>query len=472
MEAGTDMTAATRPVLGLEARGAPRWACRLAVLLLTIGATLAIISTYRVFSQTYDEPAHLAAGMEWLSVGRYHYEAQHPPLARVLAAVGPYLRGVRTIGKINEMYEGDLLLGQGAEYRTRLALARFGELPFFLVLAAVVWLWGKRMLGEAGGALAVLFVVCNPNILAHAGLATTDIAPTAMVTAVLYAYSRWSASGEVRDALWVGLALGVAAVSKFSTIAFLGVALPIVIGMRIWMARRTSADSSHRLPAVDGVQWTRHAAIATVVAAFIIWATYRFSFGPMAAGGVSIPAPEFFRGLKEFLGHGAGGHAAFLLGMNSNDGWWYYFPVALAVKTPIPLLLFAIIGIAAAVRAVRVSRRAFTKAFGHRTRSGFGKTAFSRIVAVWGLIWLSIRVSAPVASFVSPSRLNASTGTAPAESARDTFGSSSCARVKRTAIGSSWVMTTIPVGSAARITFPASTRRTPVTPSIGAVIRA
>jgi len=42
------------------------------VLLLLAGIGVArIISTYQVFSQTTDEPAHLATGMEWLEQGTY-----------------------------------------------------------------------------------------------------------------------------------------------------------------------------------------------------------------------------------------------------------------------------------------------------------------------------------------------------------------------------------------------------------------
>jgi hypothetical protein len=50
-----------------------------------------VISTYTVFNHTIDEPDHLAAGMEWLPAGKYLYEDQHPPLARVMGALGPYL---------------------------------------------------------------------------------------------------------------------------------------------------------------------------------------------------------------------------------------------------------------------------------------------------------------------------------------------------------------------------------------------
>jgi hypothetical protein len=37
--------------------------------------------------------------------------------------------------------------------------------------------------------------------------------------------------------------------------------------------------------------------------------------------------------------HNATGHTAYLLGQVSKTGWWYFFPVALAVKTPIAFLL-------------------------------------------------------------------------------------------------------------------------------------
>jgi hypothetical protein len=43
--------------------------------------------------------------------------------------------------------------------------------------------------------------------------------------------------------------------------------------------------------------------------------------------------------------HNLAGHPAFLLGRISNTGWWYYFPIALAVKTPIPYLLLALAGL-------------------------------------------------------------------------------------------------------------------------------
>ena len=306
----------------------------------TLISALAIVGTYHVFSQTYDEPAHLASGIEYLSKGQYRYEAQHPPLARIMLALGPYARGVRTIGKINQFYEGQLLLGEGAEYRTRLALARLGELPFFILICLFTWLWGRRLLGEAGAALGVLFVATNPNLLAHAGLATTDIAPAAAMVAVLYMYALWRQQPTTKRAIILGMMLGLAAVTKFSVIAFLGVAL---VGAELWF----------RLPTL---RRPRSLGIIVLCTCVVVWSIYRFSFGPIGKTGVPVPAPEFFAGLAVFLSHGTGGHPAFLLGSHSMTGWWYYFPVAIAVKTPLPILVFALLGCMAVVKEMRADR--------------------------------------------------------------------------------------------------------------------
>ena len=61
-------------------------------------ASLTVASTWSVFSHTWDEPEHLAAGLSLLDRFRYQYDIQHPPLARLAMAVGPYLLGARSVG--------------------------------------------------------------------------------------------------------------------------------------------------------------------------------------------------------------------------------------------------------------------------------------------------------------------------------------------------------------------------------------
>jgi hypothetical protein len=53
----------------------------------------------------------------------------------------------------------------------------------------------------------------------------------------------------------------------------------------------------------------------------------------------ALPAFELFNGLAEVEAHSLRGHGSSLLGEFHIYGWWYFFPVVLAVKTPVAFLL-------------------------------------------------------------------------------------------------------------------------------------
>jgi hypothetical protein len=145
------------------------------VFCLLVGIGVArIISTYKVFSQTTDEPAHLITGMEWLQRGTYTFEPLHPPLARVAIALGPYISGLRLTNQNGMWEEGDRILLEGS-YRHNLALARLGVLPFFLLATILVWFWTRSRYGDGPALLATLLFTTTPVVLAHAGFATTEI---------------------------------------------------------------------------------------------------------------------------------------------------------------------------------------------------------------------------------------------------------------------------------------------------------
>src|SRR5215831_5524005 len=90
-------TTGPRPAPNKILPWAERHSLRTAVVLVAV-ASIRIVTTYHVFNHTFDEPAHIACGMEWLDKGVYQWEPQHPPLARVAAALGPYLLGARSQG--------------------------------------------------------------------------------------------------------------------------------------------------------------------------------------------------------------------------------------------------------------------------------------------------------------------------------------------------------------------------------------
>ena len=317
----------------------------LVFLVLTAVGSLRIISTYRVFSQTYDEPAHIASGMLWLSEGRDRYGVEHPPLARVAAAAGLYLSGQRSHPNLGMWEEGQALLGDGETYTRNLALARLGILPFFWIGAFVVYVWGKRCLGEPGAALAVFLFTFLPPVLAHSGLATTDMAVTAMVGASFLSALIWFEEPTLRNSLIVGAVTGLAVLSKFSALPFLAVSFAFAF---IWYI---ASEAPTLLEWMQGAKQRIPRLGITAAAAFIvIWAGYRFSYGSVSFSSIQLPAPDLYAAIERVIAHNSKGDPAFLFGQHSFSGWWYYYLIVLAVKTPLPFLILLIYGLATALR--------------------------------------------------------------------------------------------------------------------------
>ena len=348
-------------------------------------ASARIAATYTIFNDTVDEPEHIASGMQWLDEGVYRYEIQNPPLARVMEALGPYLAGLRSYGNEDGWTEGRLILDSEGRYERNLMLARLGTLPFFWLACSVVFVWTRRVFGDAAACLAVLCFTTLPPILAHAALATTDMAATGTISAAFLALLMWAeptspgcpksraatsdaTHGTVSAAtgipessahsmssmsrfglmrcLVLGTTLALAVLSKFTALVFLPAAALAALAFYLLAERpRPEQVSDWLRPRLAPM------AIAVFTACVLIWAGYRFSFH-------GLPAPELWRGLRELKEHNSLGHPAYLLGHIRMGGWWYYFPIALGVKTPIAFLFLLAPGGIACWKLRRETRRA------------------------------------------------------------------------------------------------------------------
>lgn len=313
--------------------------------LLTLLASVRIVGTYTVFSHTVDEPAHLACGMQWLDQGIYAYEAQHPPLARAAAALGPWLDGGHSQGLDEKWAEGLAILGDGEHYTRTLTLARLGILPFFWIATLVVYLWARRG-GGARAILAVLAFTSLPPVLAHAGLATTDMALTAMTGAAFLALVAWCENPGRGRALLAGTATGLAVLCKFSALAFIPVAL---------LAAALASLALEPQPMAQRIAGLRRcvptAGLALLALFLTVWAGYRFSYGVAPFAPIKLPFPELYQGIAEVIQHNRQGHySSYLLGQRRTFGWWYYYFVVLAVKTPLAFLALLGCGLAVALR--------------------------------------------------------------------------------------------------------------------------
>ena len=69
-----------------------------------------------------------------------------------------------------------------------------------------------------------------------------------------------------------------------------------------------------------------------------------------------MPAGGLIRGILDVRKHQARGHFAFFFGEFRDRGWWYYYPVELGIKSPIPFLLLALAGAFASLRRSTLPR--------------------------------------------------------------------------------------------------------------------
>jgi Dolichyl-phosphate-mannose-protein mannosyltransferase len=337
-------------------------------------------------SATFDETPHLAAGVSYIERGDFRMNPEHPPLAKVIAAV-PLVALSRTGADYgsaawtgqdagngtregaNEWIFGfDMLNGprEAAARRdpaVRLRPARLAMLVLGALLCLAVYGWSREMFGRDAGLLALVLAVTCPTILAHARLVATDLPAALGVTSTLWAFWRWSRAPTAARATLTGLVLGVALLLKFNC----ALLAPVVVALVV------VAVGARR------VGFARAAAGIAIVAATsygVLWAGYGFRFaatpGPgyaldwagLERGDVGVPAAVRFatdhRLVPEAYAYGlayarswAKDRVAFLDGEESIAGWYRYFPEAFLFKTRPAMMLLATWVIAAAAWRAR-----------------------------------------------------------------------------------------------------------------------
>jgi hypothetical protein len=232
----------------------------------------------------------------------------------------------------------------GPGYRRNLELGRRGIVPFFILSGLFLFFWARRIGGSSVAVVAVFLFSLTPPVLAHSGLVTTDAAAMASFTALMFAFQVWlEQPASLRRSLLLGIASGAAVGAKLSAIPFLGASVVVILLAQFVYQKRDRASLLRTEPRII----LRRLAAAGAVAVITLYSTYGFTIGRVL--GFPAPLSEFFFGLMLLLRHNVDGNASYLLGESYIGRRWLFFPVGIAVKTPIPLLILAATGLVFAV---------------------------------------------------------------------------------------------------------------------------
>lgn len=157
--------------------------------------SLISIGSLRQKSPTVDEPIHLLSGYASLKWGDYRANPEHPPLAKLWAALPLLALEIKDPRPSTLEWEIILDTGPHTTHTGSVAAKLFfvdndADQLFFwakvqiillaLLLGIFVYRWSKELFGFEA-ALASLFLYClDPNILAHSQIVHTDIAFSAL----------------------------------------------------------------------------------------------------------------------------------------------------------------------------------------------------------------------------------------------------------------------------------------------------
>jgi hypothetical protein len=343
-----------------------RWVLSAVVVLLALQVVQMIIVLHRE-SLTWDEGDHMYAGYRMWKTGDFGLNPEHPPLVKLLATLPilherlwlPPLKGTQ--------FKGEAYLGgrdwlehndggsQRLVFRMRLASALLA-----IALSLVVFFSAQEWFGTIAALVALTLTVFDPNILAHSGLVTTDVGATLFFLAALYAFYRY-----VKTPTWIrlavaGITLGLLLATKHSGV-LLGPMLFLLVCWEVAVApkgtkRRTALRLGGGLAAI------------VLLAVVVLWTFYGFRYAARPPGLQLNPTLEAYRqqmnpfdsGVIWWMAHlrllpesylmgmvdirvFIKGFSTYILGQWHPHGIWWYFPVAITIKTTLGMLALVLL---------------------------------------------------------------------------------------------------------------------------------
>lgn len=361
-----------------QARRGP-WTARLAVVsLLLAHFALAWSSTFEK-SLTHDEILHLTGGTSYWKFDDYRLQPENGNLPQRLAGLpAAFSEDFRFPDRDQPAWTTSQVMVVGDQFchdldndlDAMLLRGRAMMTVLSTALCLLVFVWSRQIFGTAGGLLSLGLCALSPTLLAHGRLMTSETCNALFLA--LTVWSGWRTLQRVTPArvLTSSLCAGGLLLSKMSGPLVLPMALWLVIARLISSRPMVAAWPGRRLELV-GLR-SKVVAIAAIVpvhiavALTIVWGAYGFRYSAFADAGESQQRFNFYGGTLDSVAEQAGaagavlrwcgehqllpeaylygtgvvlaaqGRLGFLAGEHAM-GWWWFFPYALLIKTPLPL---------------------------------------------------------------------------------------------------------------------------------------
>ena len=337
---------------------------------------LNLVATTASKSITADELVLIPAAYYNLVTDDFQLVREHPPACKLLAGIpllflqpeepqpdtlGPTL----TRGDREWQYAMRFWLDNRTKFEAISFWSRVPMIALTVGLALLTFIFARDMFGSRAALFAVALFALEPTMLAHGRVVQTDVVAAFGLLLTVYALYRYWRAPNWKLAAFVGAAAGVAMLTKFSMIIVGPALLLVYIALLVFSPRRRPAIGLQGLVAaltlllaVNAGYFFRHRPLAKEDTEWIARSFPDYSTAVLTSVRTLrfVLPTDFLIGIYWQLHHSYEGHPAGLLGMYSQKGWWYYFPVAFALKTPIPFLLVSLASLGWAIYRVGFKR--------------------------------------------------------------------------------------------------------------------
>jgi len=276
-------------------------------------------------SATYDEAYFIAQGWATLKTGDYRLRKDKTFLVPFITAIplslssqmefplkdNPYWKEAEKERR-SWSFGLDFLYHNSLTADTILYRARLPIIFLSVILMFFVFKLTKEIYGELPAIISVFLYSFSPTILAHSGLSTEDITLTCFVFITIYTFWRYTNFPKTINAIFLGIALGLALNSKHS-------ALILIPGLIIlcWFYRKNINFKYQHLI---------YFLIGLIIPFLLIYQIFHIK--------------EYFLSLKETTDYINRSQMSFLMGKYSIRGFREYFLIAFLIKTPVAVLIF------------------------------------------------------------------------------------------------------------------------------------
>lgn len=351
------------------------WLIVIVATLLAVHFALAVGSKLRE-STTADELLHLTGGVSYWQIHDYRLHPENGILPQRWAALPWWLAGAKfpplagnpAWDRSDAWVVGhQFFYEMGVDHFPRLMAGRAMIALFSVATGLLVFVWSRRLFGDGGGLVSLVFFTFCPTLLAHGALATSDVCITFFFLAAAGAWWRHLHDGSGLAWALSALLFGLAFVAKYSAVLL----VPMIVIMAL--VRTFAPTPLALLGRTHATRGGKFGAMALsglgqgAVAVLVIWAFYGFrysAFNPTIAPALQFLYPttevEARIGLAGGMTHAARvlhllpeaylyGFAyvldsvrmrgAFLNGEYSLTGWPTFFLWTFGLKSTVPLLL-------------------------------------------------------------------------------------------------------------------------------------